>query len=145
LYEGGIRVPFLAQWKGKLPSGRAYDPPVSSLDIAATALAAAKVTPDKARLDGVDLTPYLTGANPSRPHEMLFWRYGANYALRQGDLKLVRQDGPRGTSAKPQLFDLGVDPGEANDLAGERPEIVGQLQAGWDKLNGEMVAPLWGR
>jgi arylsulfatase A-like enzyme len=145
LYEGGIRVPFLAQWKGKLSAGQTDQRPVISLDIAATALAAAGLKMDKLRLDGTDLLPYLSSANLSPPHETLFWRYGANYALRQGDLKLVRQGGPRMVGTKPQLFDLRSDPAETTDLAGQRPEILNQLQAAWDKLNSEMIPPLWGR
>jgi arylsulfatase A-like enzyme len=110
----------------------------------ATAAAGAKL-PANLRLDGVDLLPHLTDAKVSPPHEMLFWRYGNNYALRQANWKLVRQAPPRNATARPQLFDLSTDVVEANDLAGQRPEVVSRLQAAWDKFNAEMVPPRWSR
>lgn len=70
VWEGGIRVPFLARWKGRLPAGTVYDEPVISLDIAPTVLAAAgDPVPADARFDGVDLLPYLTGKADGKPHE----------------------------------------------------------------------------
>jgi arylsulfatase A-like enzyme len=146
MYEGGIRVPLVMRWKGKLPPDRVYEQPVISLDMFATATAAAGAKlPANLRLDGVDLLPHLTDAKVSPPHEMLFWRYGNNYALRQANWKLVRQAPPRNATARPQLFDLSTDVVEANDLAGQRPEVVSRLQAAWDKFNAEMVPPRWSR
>ena len=69
--EGGIRTPYLVQWKAKLTAGKGYEQPVSSLDISATALAAAK-TEAPANLDGVNLIPYLTGEKEGRPHDALY-------------------------------------------------------------------------
>lgn len=60
LSEGGVRTPFVAAWPGRWPAGGVYSQPVSSLDVAATAAAAAGLRPDP-QLDGVDLTPYVTG------------------------------------------------------------------------------------
>lgn len=75
LYEGGIRIPFLVQWSGHLPAGVVYDPPVSSLDLLPTALAATGINPtDEAKLDGVDLLPYLKGLKNGPPHDRLYWR-----------------------------------------------------------------------
>src|SRR5207244_7620447 len=60
--EGGIRVPFVMSWKGRLPAGKDYDHPVIQLDVQPTALAAAGIDPGpQAKLDGVNLLPYLTG------------------------------------------------------------------------------------
>ncbi|WP_297337603.1 sulfatase-like hydrolase/transferase [Algoriphagus sp.] len=89
-FEGGIRVPFAVQWKGKIPSGASYEYPVISLDIFATAAALASVNP-KNELDGVNLIPYLTGKNSGRPHEALYWRnYDAKrFAIRHLDQKLI--------------------------------------------------------
>src|SRR6185369_9768928 len=92
-WEGGIRVPFLVQWKGKLPAGKKYDQPVIQLDIHATALAAAEVTPKPdLKLDGVNLLPFLAGQNAAAPHDALYWRFGEQMAIRSGDWKLVRPD-----------------------------------------------------
>lgn len=71
-WEGGVRVPFCVQWKGKLPAGETYDHPVIQLDILPTALAAAGVDAGKEwKLDGVDLLPHLTGKNDKPPHDAL--------------------------------------------------------------------------
>ena len=83
MYEGGLRVPFMVQWKGTLPAGQVYNKPVSSLDIYATAAANSGVkAPDN--IEGVDLVPYLTGKNSGNPHETLFWRQGGRAGLRHG-------------------------------------------------------------
>ncbi len=137
--EGGIRVPFLVQWKGSLPAGEIYEKPVISLDILPTILAAAGTTATtSARLDGVDLAPYLSGANDGAPHESLFWRYGRAFAVRSGDWKLVGLHG-----GLPRLYNLVQDVSEKNDLAAARPEKVRTLQAEWDAWNRENVAPKW--
>ena len=135
-YEGGIRIPFMVQWKDRLRAGQVRDEPVISLDIFATAAAAAGAKTGRA-LDGVDLLPYLTGAKKTAPHETLFWRYGQNAALRRGNWKLVRQ-GPEF-----QLYDLSNDVGETLDLAAKRPEVLRELTAAWNEMNAQMVPPLW--
>jgi arylsulfatase A-like enzyme len=155
--EGGVRVPFVWSWKGKLPAGKVYEPPMIQLDILPTALAAAgaPVGPE-ARLDGVDLLPYLTGKAAGVPHETLSWRMGPQMAIRQGDWKLVKYDrnvegpvqkserkaGPPVTAAK--LYNLAADVGEANDLAAKHPEKVQELEATWQRWNAQLAKPLWG-
>src|SRR6185295_17006171 len=115
--EGGIRVPFFVAWPGKLPSGKTYDFPVSALDILATACAAigAKV-PDNA--DGVNLLPYLLGENKTAPHDALYWRFGPQKAVRQGNWSLVDwRDFEKKTSSGWELYDLSQDLGQRNNLA----------------------------
>jgi arylsulfatase A-like enzyme len=74
--EGGVRVPLLVQWPKHLPAGQTYDQPVIQLDIHPTALAAAGAAIGAdAKLDGVDLLPYLTGKKAGPPHETLYWRF----------------------------------------------------------------------
>jgi len=138
MYEGALRVPFMVQWKGKLPAGKVYDKPVSSMDIFATASAVAGAKTPK-QVDGVDLIPYLTGENDGRPHETLFWRQGKRYGLRHGDWKLLQMRG----RAKWELYDLSKDMSETTDLAKEHPERLGELIALWEKTNGQMRAPLF--
>lgn len=143
LLEGGIRVPFLLRWPGVAPAGSVYERPVISLDIAATALAAAGLgTGPEAALDGVDLLPYLRGETPGDPHEALFWRVGTQAAWRSGDWKLVRT-GRRGEPADWELFDLARDPGESGDRSGAEPEIRRRLIGEWERRNREMIEPLW--
>jgi arylsulfatase A-like enzyme len=138
--EGGIRVPFVVSWKGKLPTGKVYEQPVIQLDVHSTALAAAgiAVSPD-AQLDGVNLLPYLEGKDSKPPHHTLYWRFGQQMAIRRGDWKLVRYD-DTGT----KLYNLASDIGESKDLAAEQPEKVKELETAWKKWDAELMKPLWG-
>ena len=136
LYEGGVRVPFLVQWTGTLPTGETYRNPVVSTDVFATAASAAAVPmPADRETDGVDLVPYLTGAIDGRPHELLFWRYGRKRAIRLGDRKLVDNDG-RGW----ELYELAADLEESDDLASTRPDLVRELEVAWDRTNAALNA-----
>ncbi len=138
-FEGGPRVPFLAQWKGRWPAGKVYDAPVINLDVLPTLVTAAGGKVDASwRLDGVDLTPFVTGANSARPHQTLYWRYGPQWAVRHGDLKLVVS---KGGSGKPELYDLSKDIGESRALAAAQPAKVRELQALWDKWSAEQAEP----
>jgi len=147
--EGGIRVPFVLSWPGRVPPG-VYDPPVIQLDATATALAAAGVTADK--LDGVNLLPYLAGEQTGAPHEALFWRFGEQMAIRMGNYKLVRYDVNADTLTgqnnqgvtPPKLYDLSQDLAETTDLSAAMSDRVRELQARWDAWNQGNVPPLWG-
>jgi len=149
--EGGVRVPFLVAWPDRLKPG-VYDSPVVQLDLHATALAAAGVAPKPDwKLEGVDLLPYFDGTKKAAPHEALFWRFGEQMAVRQGDWKLVRYDGNADTNTgkrqpvtAARLYDLSKDLHEDKDLAAEQPEKVKQLQALWDEWNRGNMKPLWG-
>ncbi|MDX2035878.1 MAG: sulfatase-like hydrolase/transferase [Isosphaeraceae bacterium] len=139
-WEGGVRVPFAMQWKGKIPAGKVYDHPIIQLDVLATAVAAAGITPDASwKLDGVDLVPYLTGAKTGKPHETLYWRFAKQWAVRHGDWKLVVANGGSG---KPELYDLANDLSETKDLAAEKPEKLAELQAIYDRWNAEQAEPI---
>ena len=143
MYEGGLRIPFMVQWKGSIPAGQVYDKPVSSLDIYATAAAHAKAKAPK-NIEGVDLIPYLTGERTDRPHETLFWRQGGKAGLRHGDLKLVRMGGRKEVGkAKWELYDLSKDISEETDLAKAHPDRLAELVTLWEKMNGEMSDPMF--
>lgn len=140
--EGGIRVPFCMQWKGKIKPGTTYEKPIIQLDILATALVAAGSQIDPAwKLDGVDLMPFLTGANSGTPHEVFYWRFGQQWAIRKGDFKLVASniDGVN----KVLLYNLAEDIGETKDLAESMPDKVKELKADWDKWSAEQEKPRW--
>lgn len=136
VFEGGVRVPYMVQWKGRIPAGKVMDKPVISLDIAPTALAAAGATSADAKFDGVNILPALEGSGT--PHDALFWRFGSQYAIRHGNWKLLKT-----ADGKPELYDLASDIGEKNDLAAKNPEKVKELQARYDKWNAELATPLW--
>jgi arylsulfatase B len=162
--EGGLRVPFIVQWKGQLPAGKTFAHPVSALDLAPTFLAAAgssrrEEAPSNSkpqtqnpkqnqslltsaatgRLEGLNLLPLLRAENPAPPARPLFWRMGRQAAARDGDWKLLR------TGEQPwQLFNLATDPTEQTNLAAEKPAVVEQLAAAWVKWNQQNIPPLWG-
>lgn len=132
-FEGGIRVPFFAAYPGVFPAGLRYDEPVSTLDIFPTVTALAGIQPPT-RLDGVDLTPYLTGEKQSPPHEALYFntsndRHGS---IREGKWKLVLEENG------PKLFDLSNDLSETTDLASRDPERVAALKAKWQAWKAQM-------
>ena len=136
--EGGIRVPFLVQWKGRLPGGQVYRQPVISLDILPTAMAAAGIAPARdSKLDGVDLLPHLQGRATAAPHELLCWRFGPQAAVRKANWKLIRsRDGD-------QLYDLAADMGEGHDLAADQPQKVAELVRDYEQWDKQLAAPLW--
>jgi arylsulfatase A-like enzyme len=140
LWEGGIHVPFIVQWKGRIPAGRVWDHPIIQLDVLPTAVAAAGgVIPPEWKLDGVNLLPLLEGRNTAAPHTELYWRFGVQYAVRQGDWKLVKPH----VDAAPRLFNLAQDLGEQQDLAAREPARARQLQALWDAWNAANEPPRW--
>ncbi len=142
VFEGGIREPFVVQWRGRLPEKAVYDEPVISLDVfpTAAALAGAKL-PDGLKLDGVNIVPHLAGEVKTPPHERLFWRMGGgvSWAVREGRYKLLKLN----KAASPQLFDLNNDIGETKDLIGEKPDVAARLQRAFDAWNAELIPPLF--
>lgn len=137
--EGGIRVPFLMRWPAKLEAGEVYPHPISTLDLLPTFLEASGGDADQLKgLDGVDLMPYLTGANKSRPHEVLYWKKETRAAIRNGDWKLIRfPDRPA------ELYHLSEDISEVNDLAAQYPEKVRGLFKELFAWELELKRPLW--
>ncbi len=146
--EGGVRVPFVVSWPARLPGGTTYDRPVIQLDVAPTALAAAGIAvEDQEQFDGLDLAPYLSGANSEPPHRTLYWRLGAQMAVRHGDWKLVRYDptvdGVAGPPVTSHLYNLADDLGEAHDRAAHEPARVTELESLWNAWSQQMAEPLW--
>jgi arylsulfatase A-like enzyme len=155
-WEGGIRVPFIIQWKGHLPGGKVDDRPVIQLDILPTALAAAgvEIRPEW-QLDGVNLIPYLSGTNSAAPHEALYWRFGQQIAIRKGNWKLVkgagsaaltgstRSDTAKADTAGAELYNLAADPGEKTDVASANQTKFAELASAWNRWNADLVDPAW--
>jgi arylsulfatase B len=136
LWEGGIRVPFIVSWPGRI-TPRTDATPVISLDATATALALAGISAPPTPLDGVNLWPLLSGKSTAAPHSALYWRVGERHAIRQGDWKLLRQRGAW------QLYDLAHDVGEQTDRATTEPARTQALAALWETWNAAQVAPRW--
>lgn len=148
--EGGIRVPFIVHFKGRLPAGSTYSQPVIQLDVLPTAMAAAGVdiAPDWP-LDGRNLLPYLQGVKTEPPHETLYWRLGEQMAVRHGEWKLVRYDlmadgAPAYKVSNAKLYNLATDVGEARDLAAIESSKAKELESIWQAWNRQLPEPLWG-
>ncbi|TWT39918.1 Arylsulfatase [Thalassoglobus neptunius] len=130
LAEGGIRVPFVVQWPDRIPKEAVIDQPVSTLDIAATALSAVGVE-NVRELDGIDLLPILDESEESQSERPLFWRFWNQSAVRLGKWKYLRLG-----DSREFLFDLKSDPQESTNLISEQPEIARDLEeqlAEWTK------------
>jgi arylsulfatase A-like enzyme len=126
LYEGGIRVPAIANWKGRIKPGQVSDHSWAFWDFLPTAAELAGIQPPP-RLDGISFLPALTGGN-QKAHDYLYWEFfegGFQQAVRQGDWKLVRQ-APR---QQLELFDLKADLTESHNVAAQRPDVVAKMQA----------------
>ena len=110
--------------------------PVMNLDVLPTVVTAAGGKPESSwRLDGVDLTPFVTGANPARPHPTLYWRYGAQWAVRHGDLKLVGTV-PMSPVSTGVLFGFPTGPTALNLQPSKAPEVhVAMMLAGLQAAN----------
>jgi arylsulfatase A-like enzyme len=144
LYEGGVRVPFLVRWTGRLPAGRTYEQPVLATDVFATACAAAGIdVPGDRVLDSVDLVPHLSGRRDGPPHETLYWRMGRKAALRHGNWKLVRPPVRPREEPRWELYALAADLGETDDLAETHPERLQELVGLWQQIDAEMAEPAW--
>jgi arylsulfatase A-like enzyme len=82
--------------------------------------------------------PYLTGKNSDRPHDALYWRFGQQWAIRQGDYKLLKpMDGPV------QMFNLASDVGEQKDIAAEKPDLRKDLEAAYAIWTSQLEEPRW--
>jgi arylsulfatase A-like enzyme len=155
--EGGVRIPFIMAWPGRIAAGQVDQRVISSLDIVPTAAAVAGAAPPKS--DGVSLTPFLLGGDRGTPNPTLYWRAGPNFAIRDGAWKMWAVDKadpnaklsqgveptPDGQVARPSpfgqhvmLYDLAHDAGEKANLARANGDVVARLKAkvaAWDKAN----------
>jgi arylsulfatase A-like enzyme len=135
LTDGGIRVPFLAVWKGVLPGGKVESRAVSALDVAATALALADASA-VSELDGVNLLPFLTDGSAAAPHDFLFWRWRSQAAIFDGRWKLVFLAPDRWL-----LFDHARGTPETDDVAVRHPEVVARLRTRLEAWAAEQQPP----
>jgi arylsulfatase A len=130
VYEGGIRVPFIARWPGKIKAGAVNEMPAVFYDVLPTLCEVAGAGPPS-NTDGVSLLPTLTGRGRQARHEFLFWDfggYGGQQAVRMGDWKGVRRNLHRG-SMRIELYNLAADVGERRDVAAQHPDVVKRIAA----------------
>lgn len=130
MYEGGIRVPFVAQWPGKIPAGTESDYACVSYDAMAT-IAEVIDQPIQTQHDGISYLPTLLGKpDKQQQHKALIWDfagYGGQMAIRQGDWKLMKVNQRRKNPGKWELYNLKDDPAESTNLATKHPEKVNEL------------------
>ena len=134
MWEGGLRVPAIVRWPGKLPAGSVCDEFLTTLEVLPTLLAAAgAMPPANVKLDGFDMTAALRGDMPS-PRKEMFWERRLDKAARVGPYKWVKTEKGGG------LFDLASDLGETHDLSAEQPELLAKIQARFAAWKAEMEA-----
>lgn len=125
LYEGGIRVPMIVRWPGKINAGTVSHFPWAFWDFLPTAAEIAGVAPPQG-IDGMSVLPTLLGRQ-QKPHEFFYWEFherGFTQAVRMGKWKAVRF----GLNEPLELYDLSTDIGEQHNIAAEHPEIVAKIE-----------------
>jgi arylsulfatase len=135
LYEGGIRVPMIARWTGKIDPGTTSDHVSMFCDVLPTVAEITGTVPPE-NIDGISFAPTLLGKpEAQKQHEYLYWEfpgYGGQQAVRMGDWKAVRQNMLKKGNPDPlkiELYNLKQDVGEQNDLAAKHPELVAKARA----------------
>lgn len=134
LYEGGIRVPMIARWPGKIEPSTTTDHVSAFWDVMPTIAEFAGVDPP-AGIDGISFAPTLLGqTDRQKKHPFLYWEftgYGGQQAVRMGDWKAVRQEMLRRDNPDPlaiELYDLADDVGESQDVATDHPQVVARVR-----------------
>ena len=127
LYEGGIRVPMIVRWPGRIKPGSTSDLPWAFWDVLPTFAEIAGL-PAVAKTDGISIVPTLLGETERQPrHEFLYWEFhekGSKQAVRMGDWKAVRL-----SPGQPlELYDLKSDPGETKNVAEKNPVIISKIE-----------------
>jgi arylsulfatase len=146
-WEGGVRVPLLARFPGRIPRGRVCSGVSSTMDVLPTVARLCEAQLPKKPLDGIDIWPLLSGQKDEIEREALLYFDGWNVqCARRGRWKLhvsrynnvtyspAPQGGRVNMPIRPELYDLVGDPDESYDVAGEHPEVVKDLQARIDRL-----------
>lgn len=140
LFEGGVHVPYVAQWPVRIPAGLDFAHPVSSIDIVPTAVAAAGAAlPDDRPIDGANLLPHLLGETGTPPHDTLFWRDGSYRMVISRGWKLQIAERPD----KVWLFHLDSDPTEQHEVSARYPDKVAELRTLLDAHEAQMAEPMW--
>lgn len=125
LYEGGLKIPFLVRWPGKIEAGRTSDFVFSQVDIMATLadLAGANAPDDT---DGLSILPEIFGDSENQQsHDMFYWEFRGQTAVRFGKWKAIQP----GENKPWELYNLQTDTGESISLAGKNPRILARMQS----------------
>lgn len=126
LHEGGLRVPFVVAWPGKIKGGQVSSHLGYFADIMPT-LADLAGVPCPADTDGLSFAPTLPGKPGQKTHDFLYWEHGGQTAVRLGDMKALRKGGK--AKGRWELYDLTSDISETKDIAAAHPDIVAKAAA----------------
>lgn len=137
LYEGGMRVPFIAYWPGTIEAGAISHIQAAGWDMMPTfvELLGEDTNWRDEAMDGLSILPTLTGKGTQQEHEFLYWEFheeNGRQAVRAGDWKLIRQNIKNGNPTH-ELYNIAEDPHEDNDLAATYPDKVEELKAIMDR------------
>ncbi|PKQ61030.1 sulfatase [Labilibaculum filiforme] len=137
--EGGVRVPYIMRWPGKIKENTQYSNPVSTMDLLPTFVAAAGGNANELeQVDGVDLLPFIQNVNTGKPHKALFWKKDCRASVRMGDWKLLRfPDRPA------ELYNIIKDESEQNDLAAKYPDKVNEMYKMIFEWESTLERPRW--
>jgi len=127
--EGGIRMPCMLRLPGGVPAGQVRDRVAAAMDFFPTVLELCGVAPPPRKLDGKSLAAMLASNDAPSPHPVLHWQTGNQWAVRDGDWKLIVNAQGLDPGDKTFLANLAADVGETKNLASEQPEIVSRLTA----------------
>jgi arylsulfatase A len=139
LYEGGIRVPMIAAWEGKIAPGTETNHVSAFWDVFPTLAEIANV-PIPGDVDGISFLPTLLGENDQEQHDFLYWEFhekGGRMALRKDDWKLVKYNVFDPAKTTVELYNLKTDPGEKNNVADEYPAVLKELKGLMDDARTE--------
>ena len=145
LYEGGIRVPMIARWPGRIPPGVTTDHVAAGWDLWPTIAELTGAAPPDSG-DGVSIAPTLLGRPGQRTHESLYWEFhagGASQAVRTGRWKGIRTQITTRPNAPLELYDLDADPRETTDLASKHPDIVRRIERLMQTSRTPATLPKW--
>lgn len=131
LYDGGIRVPLIARWPGRIEAGKSTDHISAFWDLMPTACDLAGIATPKG-IDGISYLPTLL-SKPQKRHDYLYWEFKAQRAVRMGHWKAVQ----RSPKEKIELYDLSSDLGETTNVAAAHPDVVKKAQAAFDEAHSD--------
>lgn len=131
LYEGGIRVPMITSWKGKIQAGTESDHISAFWDILPTVAEIASID-NLPEIDGISFVPSLLGETRQEQHPYLYWEFherGGRIAMRKGNWKAIKYNFKKAPNAPFELYDLSTDIGEESNVAADHPDVLAEMEA----------------